>query len=119
MLGKSGAQPSAAGYFFSARSFARAAPATRLPAAFEPYLFAALDSILLKFLPRVPMSLPARADFVNRVFLGGGHVPHPANALHQITCETKAGSYFLRLLAVARRHSGQVTTRVNCVIDLC
>jgi len=50
-------------YFFLARSFARAAPATRLPAALEPYLFAALDSILLKFLPRLPMSLPARADF--------------------------------------------------------
>ena len=53
----------ATNYFFLARSFARVAPATRLPASLEPYFFAALDSILLKFLPGLPMSLPARADF--------------------------------------------------------
>ena len=35
----------------------------RITVAARPDLSAALDSILLKFLPRLPMSLPARADF--------------------------------------------------------
>jgi hypothetical protein len=50
-------------HFFFARNLPSTAPATRLPADFEPYLFPAFASIFEKFLPRFPMSLPARADF--------------------------------------------------------
>ena len=48
-------------YFPFARCFARMAPATRLPAALDPYFLPALVAILEKFLPGLPMSLPARA----------------------------------------------------------
>jgi hypothetical protein len=50
-------------YFPFARCLARMAPATRLPAALDPYFLPALFAILEKFLPGLPMSLPERAAF--------------------------------------------------------
>ena len=49
-------------YFFFARNLPKTAPATRLPAAFDPYFLPALASIFEKFFPRFPRSFPARAD---------------------------------------------------------
>src|SRR5258706_14095286 len=51
------------------RNFANTAPATRFPAAAEPYSFAALLAILEKFLPGLPMSLPAEAAFAEYDFV--------------------------------------------------
>src|SRR5258706_16196563 len=51
------------------RNFANTAPPTRFPAAAEPYSLAALEAILEKFLPGLPMSLPAEAAFAEYDFV--------------------------------------------------
>jgi hypothetical protein len=54
---------------YFARNFASTAPATRFPAADEPYFFPADAAILEKFLPFLPKSLPAAPAFAEYPFM--------------------------------------------------